>query len=145
MTNLIRFSPSNGLHHLEREMDRIFESYLGKGNGDNESAVWKPRVDLAESEGAYHIHVEVPGIPKDQIEINYHNHVLTVSGERTSTAENESKTFVRIERSYGRFYRSFNLPEAADTDQIEAEYHDGVLDIRVPKAEDRKPRRIEVR
>lgn len=142
MNSVIRFSPSTEVRRLQREMDRIFDNFLTTDR-DDEAAVWSPRVDLAESEDAYHIHLEVPGIPKDAIEINYHNQMLTVSGERTASNAEELK-FVRIERSYGRFFRSFNLPKAADTEQISAEYHDGMLHIRVPKAEDRKPRRIEI-
>ena len=146
MTSLIRFSPTRELRQMQREVDRLFDNFLSNGsNGETESAVWTPRVDLAETEDAYLIHLDVPGLKREDLDISVHNGTLTVSGERKHEVKEEKANFVRMERAYGRFYRSFTLPARVVADAIEATYADGVLDIRVPKAEESKPRRIDVR
>lgn len=145
MTSLIRFSPSAELRRLQNEIDRVFEGYWpGRGNGDETPAMWSPRVDVTETEDAYHVHLDVPGITKDEIEISFHDDTLTVSGERKADQQTESENFVRVERSFGRFFRSFTLPKSVQSENISASYKDGVLTVRVPKAEESKPRRIQV-
>ncbi|MEM1126393.1 MAG: Hsp20/alpha crystallin family protein [Bacteroidota bacterium] len=147
MTSLVRFNPSSDLRRMQREFDRLFDGFFPTrlNNEDRESAVWTPRVDLAETEAAYLVHVDVPGMRKEDFTISYEEGVLTVSGERKQEIRHDEANYVRIERSAGRFFRSFNLPKAIDADKIEATYTDGVLDLTVPKAEETKPRRIEVR
>ena len=146
MTRMIRYAPGREMRTLQREIDRVFDSFFGNGgNGDeNGSATWAPRVDLAETEDGYLIHLDVPGMSKEELDINFHENVLTVRGERKAEEANEQRNYVRVERAYGGFYRSFTLPKAIKQDEIEANYQDGVLTIRVPKAEESKPRRIEV-
>lgn len=149
MNHLIRFSPSAEMQRLQREIDTLFDGFLTptRGNGDNtHETAWTPRVDLAETENEYVIHVDVPGLKKDDLEINFHDGALAISGERKfeHTDEGENRKYVRIERSYGRFYRSFTLPQAVKHDAIGARFEDGVLTITVPKAEESKPRRIEI-
>ncbi|MEX0820967.1 MAG: Hsp20/alpha crystallin family protein [Rhodothermales bacterium] len=132
---------------MQREIDRLFDDFVPSresGNGDRESAVWSPRVDLSESEDAYVVHVDAPGMKKDDFNINWQNDTLTVSGERKWSGEASKENFVRVERSYGHFFRSFRLPKAIDGDQIQASYDAGVLTVTVPKAEESKPRRIEI-
>lgn len=149
MTNLIRFSPTYDMRRLQREFDRLFENFLpSRPTGEDEaleSAVWAPRTDLSESEEAYFIHLDLPGLKKEDVEINFHDGTLSISGERRHEETEDGHKFVRIERSYGRFYRSFSLPQTVNTDDIEANFEDGVLNIRVPKAEEVKPRRINIR
>lgn len=145
MTNLIRFSPAAELRRLQNEIDRAFEGYWpGRGNGDDAPATWSPRVDVTETEEAYNVQLDVPGISKDEIEINFHDDTLTVSGERKSSQQTENESFLRVERSFGRFFRSFTLPKTVESENISASYHEGVLTVRVPKAEESKPRRIQV-
>ena len=148
MTNLVRFNPTSEFRRLQSDMDRLFDTFFPTRTDSEttgESVMWTPRVDLAETEEAYLIHVDVPGVTKDDININYHDGVLSISGERTNEAREEGTNFMRVERFAGRFYRSFSLPKAISTDAIEATYTDGVLNVTVPKAEESKPRRIEVR
>ena len=145
MTNLVRFSPTAELRRMQREIDRLFEDVVpGRANGDGETAVWSPRVDLAETDEAYLIHLDAPGMSKDDFNLNWQSDSLTVSGERKWKEEGSKENYVRIERNYGHFFRSFTLPKAVNGDQITASYQDGVLTIRVPKAEESKPRRIEI-
>ena len=131
---------------LQREIDRVFDSFFGNGNGSDEAAAatWTPRVDLAETEDGYLIHLDVPGMSKEDLDINFHENALTVRGERKAEEASEQRNYVRVERAYGSFYRSFTLPKAIKHEGIEANYQDGVLTVRVPKAEESKPRRIEV-
>ena len=145
MASLIRFSPPTEMRSLQREIDRMFDSFFPTGAGDQEQAVWTPRVDLAETEDLYLVHLDVPGMKKDELTINYQDGTLTVSGERRFENKDEKANFVRVERRFGHFYRSFELPKAIVSDKIEASYDDGVLNIRIPKAEESKPRSIKIK
>jgi HSP20 family protein len=149
MTNLIRFSPSTDMHRLQHEIDRLFEGFFptrtGNGNEALESAVWAPRTDLSETEDAYFIHLDLPGLNKKDVEINFHDGTLSISGERRAEETEKDRKFVRVERSYGRFYRAFTLPQTVKTDGIQANFDNGVLTIRVPKVEEAKPRRIDIK
>ncbi len=145
MTSLIRFSPTTEVRSLQREIDRMFDSFLPKSNGDSEQAVWTPRVDLAESENAYLVHLDVPGMKKEDLEVNFQDGSVTVSGTRNEQEIGEDANFVRVERRFGRFYRSFDLPKTVDSTKIEAKYEDGVLAIRIPKAEESKPKTVTIK
>ena len=149
MANLVRFSPNNEVRRLQREVDDLFDNFFPRLNGsrDNDassSAVWTPRVDVSETEDHYHVQVDVPGMSKDALHINYQNGTLSVSGERRSAKDENRDDYVRIERQYGRFYRSFQLPKQIKENEIDASYADGVLSITIPKSEATKPRKIEV-
>lgn len=147
MNNLIRFNPTADLRRMQREFDRVFDSFFpGRvdSGADAETSVWSPRVDLVENDNAYLIHLDLPGVQKDDLKINFQDGMLSVSGERRIDRTDENSNFVRVERSYGHFFRSFNLPKAVDVDRIEARHENGVLTINVPKAEESKPRQINV-
>ena len=147
MNSLIRFSPTTDMRRLQREIDGLFDSFFPvRTNGENgDSSTWTPRVDLAETENAYHVHVDLPGLSKDDLEINFHEGVLSISGKRNAQTKDEETKYVRVERSYGRFYRAFTLPQMVKSDEIDASFENGVLHITVPKAEEVKPRRIDIR
>ena len=149
MANLTRRRTSFG--DMRREMDRVLESFLPTATGnrrpqgeDERSAVWSPRVDVAETDAAYQVRIDLPGISKDDLDISYHDGTLAVSGERSMEKAEDGTSFSRIERAYGSFYRSFSLPQAADADKIEATHENGVLSLHIPKTPESKPRRIEV-
>ncbi len=146
MTSLVRFSPSNELRRMQREIDRLFDDYMPtrSTNGDSETTTWAPRVDVTETEDSYVVHVDAPGMKKDDFHINWQDNTLTVSGERKWSKETEEENLVRMERSFGHFFRSFRMPKDVLIEDIGANYADGVLTIRVPKAEESKPRRIEI-
>ena len=147
MTSLSR-TRSRNLNDLQREIDRVFGRFFPSTEGDGKStsrqAVWAPRTDLVETEDSYRLHLDVPGMTKDDLKINYQDNQLTVSGERTSDRTDEGEEYVRVERSFGQFYRSFSLPRTVDAEGISAAYENGVLTITVPKTEDVKPRQIEI-
>ena len=145
MTQLTRRSPNRTLRTLQREVDSLFDRFFDRTDSEQEtSAVWAPRTDLVEKDDAFHLRLDVPGMSKEDISINLQNGTLTVSGERTSERTEEDEEYVRVERAFGTFHRTFRLPDAVDEDHIEAAYEDGVLTIHVPKTEANTRRQIEI-
>ncbi len=144
MNSLIRFAPRSA-RTLQDELDRLFDGVLSPRTDESVATMWTPRIDLAESDEAYRLEVDVPGMSREDINISFHDQMLSVSGERKSDSKKENGEYVRVERQYGNFYRSFTLPKSVDADKIAAQYENGVLIITVPKAEESKPRRIDVK
>src|SRR4051812_11016177 len=101
-------------------------------------------MDLVETEDHYLLKADLPGMKQEDVSIEFNEGTLTLSGERRSDYERKEKGFFRLERSFGKFSRSLSLPEGIDAGKIAASFHDGVLEVVVPKPEERKPRRIEV-
>jgi HSP20 family protein len=128
---------------LRREIDRLFEDAFG---GDSRRGGWAPAVDVREDAKEIVLEVELPGIKPTDVEVTAENGVLTIRGEKhgTGTDGGEGRYHV-LERSYGSFARSFHLPSAADEHRIDAEFVDGLLTVRIPKATHAPPRRIEIR
>jgi len=106
---------------------------------------WAPNVDIVESEDSYQIHAELPGITEEEVNVSLNNNVLTLSGEKKQEIKNEKDNFVRVERTYGKFERSFSLPSNIVADKVDAGYKDGVLTISIPKAEEAKSRMIKIK
>ena len=147
MTQLIRFSPANDIRRMQNEFERVFGSVFPATRNEDpeaETAVWAPRVDLVENEETYLIHADLPGVGKEDVNVNYHDGVLSISGDRSNEEYGDGDNCVRLERSHGRFYRSFTLPKTVNPEAIEAGHENGVLTIRAPKAEENKPRRISI-
>jgi HSP20 family protein len=143
--SLSRYSGGSDLDLLRREMDRLFRDFLpAREGGDSSNAMWAPRTDLSETDDAFVLTMDLPGISPDDVEITFEEGALNISGERQFTQEQERGQYHRIERSHGRFFRSFRFGNNADPDRIDADFEDGVLTIKVGKVEERKPRRIEV-
>jgi HSP20 family protein len=140
MSNLTRYS--NDLRSLQREMDAALQDFFRPGASQSET--WAPRAEVRESDDAYAFTLDVPGLVREDIAIDFHDGTLTVSGQRAAEAKQEGERVVRTERTYGAFYRAFGLPQPVAADGIEAKYEDGVLRVHVPKAEESKPRRIAV-
>jgi len=147
MTTLSR-RRNRSVNDLQREIDRMFGRFFPSLEQDDESpssqAVWAPRTDLVETDDSYRLQLDVPGMSKDELNINVKDNQLTVSGERKSERTEESEEYVRVERSFGQFYRSFSLPRTVNANDIRASYDSGVLTISVPKSEEEKARKIEI-
>lgn len=137
--------PFRELSSLQREVDRLFGDALGGASTPATAGAWAPALDVEETEDAFTLHVELPGVAIDDVEVSLEENVLTVSGERRFYADRDGDTFRRVERSFGRFHRAVRLPDRVDADHVEATHRDGMLTIQVPKAEEAKPRRIEVK
>jgi HSP20 family protein len=121
-------------------VSRLMQEALGAEG----SRVWSPAVDVSESEKSYTVTVELPGAGKDDVNVECHENVLTVRGEKKSEREEKDEHHHYVERSYGSFSRSFRLPADAAEDQVSASFRDGVLTVEVPKAEQRKPKAISI-
>jgi HSP20 family protein len=129
---------------LRREIDRLLDSAFG-GEASGATARWAPAVDVREDNKEIALDVELPGIKPENVEISVENGVLTISGEkRVERKEGEEGRYHVVERSYGSFMRSFQLPQGIDENQINADFHDGVLTIRIPKAALPQPRKIQI-
>lgn len=132
---------------MHREMDRMLETFLGSDRLPSDALVLKPSIDIAESKKAYRISVEVPGIEPGDIDLKVEDDMLVISGEKRREAESDEEGFHRVERSYGEFRRVLTLPEDADVEHIKAEFHNGVLKVRVPRLEvEKRPpvRKVEI-
>lgn len=135
-----------------REMEDMFSRYAkamawpSLGAQETMAAVeWVPRVDIAETDTAYLIKAEIPGVNKEDVKITVDDGILTISGERREEKEEKNKKFHRVERIYGKFSRSFTLPDNVDESKIDAEFKDGVLTLTIPKTEKAKPKAVEVK
>ena len=148
MMNLVRWDPFRELEEMSDRLNRVFgRSLTGKSDGKETMTVadWTPSVDISETEGEYVIKAELPEVKKDDVKITLEEGVLSIQGERKHEKEEKGKKFHRIERAYGRFVRSFVVPDYVDEAKIKAEYQDGVLQLHLPKSEKAKPRAIEVK
>jgi len=130
---------------LQRDpvINRIFD-VLGSLNGDTAEATWVPPVDIFEDPEAIRIIAEVPGVKPEEVKISLEDNVLTIRGSKQQAAEERTERVHRYERTYGTFERSFTLPATVDASNIQASYEHGVLTVTLPKAEQAKPRQIEV-
>jgi len=124
-----------------REIDRVFDAFFGQ---TDQGRRWVPPVDLVEAEDHFVLKADLPGLAEGDVNIEVQDGTLTISGERAAEHEEREKGWYRIERSFGRFSRSLTLPDGVDPDRIAASFDHGVLEVRIPKPEQRKPRRIEI-
>jgi HSP20 family protein len=145
---LVKWDPFRDLEEMSDRLNRIFArpaTWQGPGKEIMTVADWTPTVDISETEAEYLIKAELPEVKKEEVKVTVEDGVLTILGERTQEKEEKGKKFHRVERSYGRFVRSFTLPDSVDEGQVKAEYADGVLNLHLPKSEKAKPKQIEVK
>jgi HSP20 family protein len=126
---------------FSREIDRVFDAFFGQ---TDQGRRWVPPVDLVEAEDHFVLKADLPGLTEDDVNIEVQDGTLTISGERKAEHEQREKGWYRIERSFGRFSRSLTLPDGVDPDRIAASFNHGVLEVSIPKPEERKPRRIAI-
>jgi len=131
-------SPFDELRRMQREVDRLFNNALTESNTGTPSK-WSPKSDLKETENSIVLHCELPGVKKEDINIELKNGILTVSGEKKQEKKEEKDKYYRIERSYGHFSRSLAVPDGVKEDQIQASLKDGVLEVSFPKPVQKKP------
>ncbi len=130
---------------MQREIDRVFDRFRGGSADDGYSSTLMPAVDITERDNDFYIKAELPGVQKNDVKITVQNDILTIRGEKKQEAEKKGENYHRVERAYGSFQRSFTLPASVRSDRIEAAFNDGVLTISLPKAEEAKPKEIEVK
>ena len=147
MMNLVRWNPWREMTSMHNQLNRMFDSPVFSSNRSDEDVsfgLWNPAVDLYEKDESFVITAELAGVDKDKISIDLKDGVLTLSGERSDDSEAKEDSYYRRERTYGKFRRAFSLPADVDSEKIKAEFKDGVLQIEVPKPEERKPKQITI-
>jgi HSP20 family protein len=143
-----RKSEPTSVEMLRREMDHFFDDLVpfswDRENAGRPVTSWSPSADISEDEREYLIHMDIPGMDKNNIKVHFQDGRITITGERTSEEKEEKKDYIRQERFTGSFYRSFTLGDTIKEDDIKATFKDGVLKIQIPKAEAVKPKSIKV-
>jgi HSP20 family protein len=159
MATMMRWDPFQDLRDAQEEMAQMAQMAqmsprlahaLGlhgqpQGSGRAETTAWAPALDISERKDAYLVTVELPGVDAEDLEITMEDGLLTIQGERHFAHDSSEQQFHRVERRYGAFRRSITLPAQVQAEQIEASFENGVLQIVVPKMEEAKPKRIQVR
>jgi HSP20 family protein len=143
---LIRWEPARELNSLQSEMNRLLTTYFDASPSDNAGPVrrWVPAMDLVETQDAFILRADLPGLDEGDISIQLENDVLTVSGERKADHEQEGEGYYRVERMVGSFARSLTLPDGVDPEAVAANFDKGVLEVRIQKPEQVKPRKVEI-
>jgi HSP20 family protein len=144
---LIRWEPVRELGTIQNEMNRLFNTFFeapAGGNGSPTLRRWIPAMDLVETEGEYVLRADLPGLSEGDVNIELEDNVLTISGERKAEHEERKEGYYRVERSSGSFSRSLTLPEGVDPDAVKANFDRGVLEVRIPKPEAKKPRKVAI-
>ncbi len=143
---LTKWDPFKELSDFQHRLSSLFhERWNGGGLGEAiDETDWSPAVDISEDDSAYHISADLPEVKKDEVKVSVENDMLTITGERKRETEQKKKKFHRVERSYGKYVRSFRIPENGDASGIQAKFHDGVLNITLPKTETPKTKGVDV-
>lgn len=144
---LIRWEPAAELNSLQAEMNRLFNSLFDsptRPSSGQTTRRWIPAMDLVESGEDYVLRADLPGVSEQDINIELEAGVLKISGERKSARTEEQSGYRRLERSYGSFSRSLTLPDGVDADAVQATFDKGVLELRIPKPEQVKPRKVTI-
>jgi HSP20 family protein len=146
---LIRWEPVRELSSLQGEMNRLFNTFFDApstpGNGGASGRRWVPAMDLVETDDSFVLRADLPGLTEEDVAIEVEDDVLTISGERKAEHEEHREGFYRVERTFGSFRRSLTLPDGVDAEAVQAGFDKGVLEVRIPKPEERKPRRVAIR
>jgi HSP20 family protein len=143
---IVRWEPLRELNSLQSEMNRLFNTVFDSPQNASGNVLrrWMPAMDLAETGEHFVLRADLPGMSEDDVSLEFEDGTLTVSGERKAEHDEREEGFHRVERSFGAFSRSLTLPQGVDADAVTAHFDRGVLEIRIPKPEQRKPRRIEI-
>lgn len=141
---IVRWRPFGDLMDSFEDIERKIRRLQGEETSESESMVWAPRVDIKENDDELVVQAEVPGMKKEDFNVNMKEGVLSISGEKRTEEKTEGENWHRIERVFGRFQRSFYIPTEVDDKKIKASYKDGVLEIKLPKKEEAKRKEIPI-
>lgn len=142
--DLAKWDPFRDVFSLRTEMDRFFDTMLGRYPRERVEGLWAPLVDVEETKNNVIARIELPGMKKEDIKVTLMNNMLTISGERKHEIEEKGKTYYRIERAYGQFQRTIELPTDVLADKAKATYKDGILELVIPKSEKAKEKEIAI-
>jgi HSP20 family protein len=142
---IIRWEPARELQTVQSEMNRLFNTFFdGPVTGNGGQKRWIPAMDLVEIDNDFVLRADLPGLSEDDVNIEVEDNVLTISGERKSEHTERKNGYYRVERASGSFSRHLTLPEGVDADKIQANFEQGVLEVRIPKPEARKPHKVAI-
>ena len=144
MATLVRWEPFREIATLQNEMSRLMNTFTGDGGNGTSQRSWVPALDVWETEGEIVYALDLPGIPEEDISVEFEDGALTVTAQRERKEELSEDQLYRFERRFGTYSRTFGLPQGVTEDQINADYKNGVLEIHVAKPEQPKPRRIQI-
>lgn len=136
------WDPFTPLEDIQREMNNMFDRSLSRLPKEE---TWAPAVDIVDDKDMIRVKAELPGVPKDQVDVNIQDGILSIKGEKKQEKEVKDKDCIRTERFFGSFRRSFSLPSGVDAQGIKANYKDGVLEVILPKKEDAKSKSLKVK
>ncbi|MCC7536743.1 MAG: Hsp20/alpha crystallin family protein [Deltaproteobacteria bacterium] len=147
MANIVRWNPFRELEDMSSRLNRMltWPTIGGVGKESMVASTWAPAVDIVETETEYLVKAELPEVKKEDVKVVAQNGVLSLTGERRIEKEEKGKKFHRIEREYGVFSRTFQLPDDVEDTKIAAEFKDGILQVHMPKSEKAKPRAVSIK
>jgi HSP20 family protein len=143
MTNLDRWESFRGISP-DSQLNRLFTDFFGRARQEQNLTTWAPAVDIYEGENELVVKADLPDVKPEDLDIRVENNILTIRGERKFEKKADDKNYLRVERAYGSFARSFSLASTVSTEAIKADYKDGVLTLSIPKREEAKPKQIKV-
>ncbi len=142
------WEPIKGFDPFGKSFDRLFEESVRalspNTSRDSEQEAWSPKVDIYEDDDRYILKADLPGLNKEDIQVDLNDNTLRISGEKKNVEKTSKDNYVRLERKYGKFVRSFTVSDNIDTQNIKANYKDGVLEVTLPKKEEAKPKQLKV-
>lgn len=144
---IVRWEPLRELNSLQHEMNRLFNTVFdtpADGTSATSARRWVPAMDLLETRDHFVLRADLPGLSEEDVRIELQDNVLTVAGDRCNEHRDEGEGFYRVERSFGTFSRSLTLPKGIDAEAVTASFDRGVLEVRIPKPEERKPHRVTI-
>lgn len=144
MKSITRWDPFRNVSSLQEQVNRLFESTFPGRPDDSALTTWAPAVDIYETENELVLKADLPDINEKDLDVRVENNMLTIRGERKFEQQVKEDNYLRVERAYGSFSRSFSLPNTVNTDAIKAEYKNGVLTVELPKRAESKPKQVKI-
>jgi HSP20 family protein len=145
---LIRWEPVAELNTIQNEMNRLFNTFFDPsaptGRGTGTTRRWLPAMDLVETQDHYVLRADLPGLSDGDVNVQLEDNVLSISGERKADHNDQQEGYYRLERAFGAFSRSLTLPDGVDPDGVQAHFDRGVLEIRIPKPEQKRPKTVQI-
>jgi HSP20 family protein len=144
MNSVIRWESFRSVNSLQEQFSRLFDTSFPGRSSESDLTTWAPAVDIQETENELMLKADLPGIEEKDIDVRIENNTLTIRGDRKFEKQVNEDNYLRVERSYGSFSRSFSLPNTINTEAINAEYKNGVLTVQMPKRAESKPKQVKV-
>ena len=144
MSSIARWDTYSGLSGLQEQVNRLFESTFPRRSDNSALTTWAPAVDIYETENELVVKADLPDISEKDLDVRVENNMLTIRGERKFEKKVEEDNYLRVERTYGAFSRSFSLPNTVNNEAIKADYKNGVLTVTLPKRAESKPKQVKV-